>query len=89
MGTLTASVSIALSTAILRVKCVNLDLSSGDATLQALGLGTTTLRGITRFPGSDSHRNAPVVETLGPRLGFAYGLTPNTVVRGAREFTTA
>ncbi len=62
---------------------ITLDLSSGDPALQALGLGTTTLRGITRFPGSGSHRNAPVDRNnWGPRLGFAYQLTPNTVVRG-------
>jgi Carboxypeptidase regulatory-like domain/TonB dependent receptor len=61
---------------------VNLDLSSGDPNLQALGLGPTTLKGITRFPTS-SNRNVPVDRNnWAPRLGFAYQLTPQTVVRG-------
>ena len=61
---------------------INLDLSSGDPGLQALGLGPTTLKGITRFPTS-SHRNVPVDRNnWAPRLGFAYQLTPETVVRG-------
>ena len=61
---------------------VTLDLSSGQAGLQALGLGRTQLTGITRFPTS-SQRNVPVDRNnWAPRLGFAYQLTPNTVVRG-------
>jgi len=61
---------------------ITLDLSSGDPALQALGLGPTRLKGITQFPTS-SHRNVPVDRNnWAPRLGFAYQLTPNTVVRG-------
>lgn len=61
---------------------VTADLSSGDPQLQALGLGPTKLKGITRFPTS-SQRNVPVDRNnWAPRLGFAYQLTPNTVVRG-------
>ena len=61
---------------------VTVDLSSGDPNLQALGLGPTQLKGITRFPTS-SQRNVPVDRNnWAPRLGFAYQLTPNTVVRG-------
>ena len=61
---------------------VNLDLSSGDPGLRALGLGPTQLTGTTLFPTS-SQRNVPVDRNnWGPRLGFAYQLTPNTVVRG-------
>ncbi|HVO61796.1 MAG TPA: TonB-dependent receptor [Terriglobales bacterium] len=61
---------------------VTLDLSSGNPYLQALGLGPTTLNGITRFPTS-GHRNIPVDRNnWAPRLGVAYQLTPNTVLRG-------
>jgi hypothetical protein len=61
---------------------VTVDLSSGDPGLQALGLGPTQLKGITRFPSS-SQRNVLVDRNnWAPRLGFAYQLTPNTVVRG-------
>jgi len=61
---------------------VNLDLSSGVAGLQSLGLGPTQLTGTTLFPTS-SQRNVPVDRNnWGPRLGFAYQLTPNTVLRG-------
>jgi len=58
------------------------DLSSGDPGLQALGLGPTPLNGITKFPSS-AQRNVPVDRNnWAPRLGFAYQLTPATVVRG-------
>lgn len=61
---------------------VNLDLSSGDPELQALGLGPTQLKGITRFADS-SMRNIPVDRhNVGPRLGFAFQLAENTVLRG-------
>jgi hypothetical protein len=61
---------------------VTVDLSSGDPGLQALGLGPTQLKGITRFPTS-SQRNVPVDRNnWALRLGFAYQLTPDTVVRG-------
>jgi len=61
---------------------VKVDLSSGDPQLQALGLGPTDLKGITQFPTS-SQRNVPVDRNnWGPRLGFAYQLTKDTVVRG-------
>jgi Carboxypeptidase regulatory-like domain/TonB dependent receptor len=61
---------------------INVDLSSGVPGLQSLGLGPTQLTGTTIFPtGSD--RNVPVDRNnIGPRLGFAYQVLPNTVVRG-------
>ncbi len=52
------------------------------ADLSGLGLGPTNLRGITRFPTS-SDRHVPVDRNnFGPRLGFAYEISNNTVVRG-------
>lgn len=61
---------------------VTLDLSSGDPALQALGLGPKQLLGTTLFPTS-SARTIPVDRNnFGPRLGVAYALTPNTVLRG-------
>jgi hypothetical protein len=61
---------------------VTLDLSSGDPNLRALGLGVTQLTGITRFPTS-SQRNVPVDRNnWAPRLGFAYQLSKDTVIRG-------
>jgi len=61
---------------------ITLDLSSGDPSLQALGLGQKQLSGITLFPTS-STRSVPVDRNnWGPRLGFAYQLNQNTVVRG-------
>lgn len=61
---------------------INVDLSSGDPELQALGLGPTQLKGITRFADS-SMRNIPIDRNnWGPRLGFAYQLADNTVLRG-------
>ena len=61
---------------------INLDLSGGDPNLQALGLGPKELIGTTLFPTSGM-RSVPVDRNnFGPRLGFAYQLTPKTVVRG-------
>jgi hypothetical protein len=61
---------------------VNLDLSSGDPGLQALGLGPTQLLGTTVFPSS-STRHVPIDRNnFGPRLGFAYEVAKNTVLRG-------
>jgi hypothetical protein len=43
---------------------------------------SSTLQGITHYAGSGD-RHVPVDRNnLGPRLGFAYALTPNTVIRG-------
>jgi len=62
---------------------MNIDLSSGDPTLQALGLGPKNLIGTTLFPNTAHRRNVPVDRNnWGPRLGFAYQLDQNTVVRG-------
>ena len=59
----------------------NIDLTSGGLT-QAPGLGTRELSGITLFPTS-AMRSVPVDRNnLGPRLGFAYQLSSNTVIRG-------
>ncbi|MGA8430265.1 MAG: TonB-dependent receptor [Candidatus Sulfotelmatobacter sp.] len=59
----------------------SIDLTSGGQ-VQALGLGTKELNGITLFPTSGM-RSVPVDRNnIGPRLGFAYQLNPNTVVRG-------
>jgi hypothetical protein len=60
---------------------MSIDLTSGGKT-QALGLGTVALNGTTLFPTSGM-RNVPVDRNnFGPRLGFAYQLNSNTVVRG-------
>jgi hypothetical protein len=62
---------------------MNIDLSSGDPTLQALGLGPKNLIGTTLFPNTAHRRSVPVDRNnWGPRLGFAYQLDQNTVVRG-------
>ena len=61
---------------------VTVDLSSGEPSLQALGLGKKTLAGTTLFPTS-SMRNVPVDRNnWAPRIGFAYQLTKDTVLRG-------
>jgi hypothetical protein len=61
---------------------INLDLSSGDPALQAMGLGPKELLGTTIFATS-GNRTVPVDRNnFAPRLGFAYQLTPETVVRG-------
>jgi Carboxypeptidase regulatory-like domain/TonB dependent receptor len=58
---------------------MSIDLSSGG---QTSGLGTVALNGTTLFPTSGM-RSVPVDRNnFGPRLGFAYQLSPNTVVRG-------
>jgi len=58
---------------------MSLDLSSGGLTP---GLGTVNLNGTTLFPTGGT-RNVPVDRNnFGPRLGFAYQLNSNTVVRG-------
>ncbi len=58
---------------------VNIDLSAGGMNP---GLGNTELLGNTQFATSNT-RSVPVDRNnFGPRLGFAYQLTPNTVVRG-------
>jgi hypothetical protein len=50
--------------------------------LTALGFGPTNLKGITRFPTA-STRHVPVDRNnFGPRIGFAFQLMPNTVLRG-------
>lgn len=62
---------------------MNIDLSGGDPTLQALGLGPTELIGTTLFTNTFHRRNVPVDRNnWGPRLGFAYQLAQNTVIRG-------
>jgi hypothetical protein len=61
---------------------VTVDLSSGDPGLQALGLGPRQLLGTTVFPSS-SNRHVPIDRNnFGPRLGFAYQVEKNTVLRG-------
>ena len=58
---------------------MTIDLSSGG---QTPGLGTVALNGTTLFPTSGM-RSVPVDRNnFGPRLGFAYQLNSNTVVRG-------
>jgi hypothetical protein len=60
---------------------MSIDLTSGGQT-SALGLGTSQLNGTTLFAGSGM-RSVPVDRNnIGPRLGFAYQLTPKTVIRG-------
>lgn len=74
---------------------MNIDLSSGNAQLtdgngnplnfglQSLGLGQKQLIGTTLFPNTAGMRSVPVDRNnWGPRLGFAYQLAQNTVVRG-------
>jgi hypothetical protein len=61
----------------------SIDLSAGGMNLNAdPNLGSEQLNGITQFPTSGM-RSVPVDRNnIGPRLGFAYQLTPNTVIRG-------
>jgi hypothetical protein len=50
--------------------------------LSSLGLGVTTLKGTTRFADSNM-RHIPIDRhNFGPRLGFAFQLAPNTILRG-------
>jgi Carboxypeptidase regulatory-like domain/TonB dependent receptor len=59
---------------------MSIDLSAGG---QNPGLGTKQLSGITLFPNTAGMRSVPVDRNnFGPRLGFAYQLNSNTVVRG-------
>jgi hypothetical protein len=59
-----------------------LDNNGNPVDLSGLGLGPTDLKGITRFP-TPSNRHVPVDRNnFGPRLGFAYQLFNDTVVRG-------
>jgi len=58
---------------------MSIDLSSGG---QTPGLGTVALNGTTLFPTSSTRRVPVYRKNFGPRLGFAYQLNPNTVVRG-------
>jgi hypothetical protein len=63
---------------------MSIDLSSGGQVSDGLtpGLGTVALNGTTLFPTSGM-RSVPVDRNnFGPRLGFAYQLNQNTVVRG-------
>jgi hypothetical protein len=63
---------------------MSIDLSSGGQTTGSgtLQLGTVQLDGTTLFPTSGM-RSVPVDRNnVGPRLGFAYQLTPDTVIRG-------
>ena len=62
----------------------SIDLSSGGLVSDGLtpGLGTVALNGITEFPTS-GRRSVPAYRNdIGPRLGFAYQLNPDTVIRG-------
>lgn len=61
---------------------VTLDLSGGDPFLQSLGLGSTTLKGITTFANSNKRNISPDRNNLAPRLGLAYRLSDKTVLRG-------
>jgi hypothetical protein len=64
---------------------VNLDLTSAQAALQPYGVSlpsSEALEGTTLFPTA-SNRSVPVYrKDVGPRLGFAYQLGSNMVVRG-------
>ena len=57
--------------------------NNGDPVdLSSLGLGATQLRGTTVFPTS-SMRHVPIDRNnFGPRLGFAYQVATDTVLRG-------
>ena len=58
------------------------DDNGNPVDLSGLGLGPTTLKGITRFATS-GHRHVPVDRNnFAPRLGFAFQLASNTVLRG-------
>ncbi|HKW19717.1 MAG TPA: TonB-dependent receptor [Terriglobales bacterium] len=61
---------------------MSIDLTAGGQNA-GLGLGTKQLIGTTLFPNTFGRRNVPVDRNnWGPRLGFAYQLAQNTVVRG-------
>jgi hypothetical protein len=63
---------------------MSIDLSSGGQTTDGLtpGLGTVALSGTTQFPTSGMRSVPADRNNIGPRLGFAYQLNPNTVIRG-------
>jgi Carboxypeptidase regulatory-like domain/TonB dependent receptor len=59
-----------------------MDDNGNTVDLSGLGLGPADLKGITRFATS-SNRHVPVDRNnFGPRLGFAYQLATDTVLRG-------
>ena len=59
-----------------------LDDNGNPVDLSGLGLGPTNLPGITNFVTS-GHRHVPVDRNnFGPRVGFAYEVRNNTVLRG-------
>jgi hypothetical protein len=60
---------------------VNIDLSSGDPALQALGLGPTDLKGVGAFATSHRRNISPDRNNIAPRLGVAYRLNNKTVLR--------
>ncbi len=58
------------------------DNNGNPVDLSSLGLGPTQLLGTTVFPSS-SNRHVPIDRNnFGPRLGFAYQVANNTVIRG-------
>ena len=58
------------------------DNNGNPVDLSSLGLGPTQLLGTTVFPSS-SMRHVPIDRNnFGPRLGFAYQVAKNTVLRG-------
>ena len=62
---------------------VSVDLSAGGMnTGTDPNLGTVQLNGTTLFPTGGMRSVAVDRNNIGPRLGFAYQLTPNTVIRG-------
>ena len=64
---------------------VNLDLTSTQAALQTYGVSfpsSEELYGTTLFPTSSVRSVSTYRKDFGPRLGFAYQLGPNTVMRG-------
>ncbi|ABF39936.1 Cna B-type protein [Candidatus Koribacter versatilis Ellin345] len=62
---------------------VSLNLNpTGDPDLATLGLGTTDLKGTTVFATSNNRHVPSDLNNWGPRLGFAYQLAQNTVLRG-------
>lgn len=64
---------------------VTLDQSGAQAALQSVGVNfpaTQELLGTTQFPTSSMRTIPTYRKDIGPRLGFAYQLDTNTVVRG-------
>ncbi|MFZ0732951.1 MAG: carboxypeptidase regulatory-like domain-containing protein [Candidatus Sulfotelmatobacter sp.] len=64
---------------------VTLDQSSAQAALQSVGVNfpaTEQLPGTTQFANSSMRTIPTYRRDIGPRLGFAYQLDTNTVVRG-------